>query len=129
MRLNIAWSGLMRCKSLLRQEQKMPSAVACAQEWAKAIVQRESRGPGDLENAMRRIERRYGVPYSVLWACRYRPPKDMQVSVWLKLQAAYVAECERQERLLKHERETVEATNAVSSALLRAAARVAGENN
>lgn len=70
---------------------------------ASWMVRREVRGPGDLLPAMNRIEQRYGVPYSVLWALRYRKPKDILVSVYARISAAYEAERERQRRLLEHE--------------------------
>ncbi|WP_298966208.1 hypothetical protein [uncultured Roseibium sp.] len=88
-------------KKSLREDQKM--SVAAAREMATGLVQRESRGPGDLDNAMRRVEAKYGVPYSVLWSLRYRQPKDILLGVFTKIRAAYQAECARQAALLEHE--------------------------
>ena len=85
------------------------SGVSEAKEWASAMVLREMRSPGDLENAMRRLESRYGIPWRTFWNLRYRPPADVLVGVWRQLGAAYEAECERQERLLAHERHVAEA--------------------
>lgn len=116
------------CKKTLREEQ-MTSAVSEARDWAKWLVQRESRGPGDLENAMRRIEARYGIPFSTLWSLRYRPPKDIFVSTFERLHAAYVAENERHQRLLKHEQEITKAKSRIASALVRAASALAGEED
>lgn len=79
------------------------NAVASAKSWADDLVRRESRGPGDMENAMRRLESRYGIPWRTFWALRYRPPTDLFVSVYNRLHAAYEAERERQIRLLSHE--------------------------
>lgn len=59
--------------------------VDSAANMARDLVQREARGPGDLENAMRRIEARYGVPYATLWSLRYRKPKDIMASALLTL--------------------------------------------
>lgn len=78
-------------------------SVATAKNWADALVRRESRGTGDTENAMHRLETRYGIPWRVFWSLRYRPPKDMLVSVFCQLRAAYFSECERQQALLQHE--------------------------
>lgn len=86
-------------------------SVALAAEMARNLVQRESRGPGDLENAMRRIEAKYGVPYGILWSLRYRQPKDILVGVFNKLRSAYQAECERQASILEHELTVQKATN------------------
>lgn len=84
-------------------------SVATASEMARVMIQREAKGPGDLDNAMRRIEARYGVPYSFLWSLRYRPPKELVVSAWHSLRCAYRSECERQARLLQHEIAVMEA--------------------
>ena len=88
---------------------KMTIAVAHARDWASKLIQRESRGPGDIENAMRRLEARYGIPWRTFWALRYRPPTDIFVSVYERLGAAYLNECERQERILRHELEITKA--------------------
>ena len=85
------------------------TGIADAQAWANKLLQREARGPGDMENAMRRLEARYGVQWRTFWQLRYRPPADVFVGVYLSLKAAYEAECERQERLLRHEREITKA--------------------
>ncbi len=86
------------------KKQCTATGVSDARTWANELVRRESRGPGDMENAMRRLENRYGVPWRTFWTLRYRPPTDVFVSVYLKLKSAYEAECHRQERLLAHER-------------------------
>lgn len=74
-----------------------------AAEKAKYLVHREWRGPGDMDNAMRRVEQRYGVAYSALWALRYRKPKDILMGVYTRIVHAYDAELDRQRRLLDHE--------------------------
>ena len=74
-----------------------------AADWSKKLTSREARGPGDLENAMRRIETRYGIPFSVQWSLRYRKPKGILSGTFARIRAAYAAECERQVRRLEHE--------------------------
>jgi len=106
-------------KKKLQELQKV-SGVAEAQEWARTLVNREARGPGDTKNAMRRIEQRYGIDYSTLYSLRYRPPKEIFVSVYMRIRAAYMAECDRQQKLLKHERTITEAKGIVTSALVAA---------
>jgi hypothetical protein len=66
--------------------------------WSKELTRFRSRGPGDLENAMRAIEREYGLDYWLLWRLRYRRSqiKDIGISVYARLEAAYRAEMERQ---------------------------------
>jgi hypothetical protein len=111
----------MKRKSSLSKDQAMQSAVTEAQTWAKAIVKRESRGAGDLENAMSRLANRHsGVTRSMLWSLLYRPPKDMLVSKYVSLRQAYIAECERQENALRHEREITQAKSLVGKAFVAA---------
>lgn len=88
-----------------RTVRKIMSGVADARAWADKLIRHESRGHGDMENAMRRLESKYGIPWRVFWSLKYRPPTDVFVGVYLQLKAAHDAECERQERLLRHERE------------------------
>lgn len=100
------------------------SGVSEAKEWASAMVLREMRSPGDMENAMRRLESRYGIPWRIFHNLRYRPPSDVLVGVWRQLRAAYEAECERQERLLAHERHIAEAKVLTAEAVARTPAYV-----
>jgi hypothetical protein len=86
-------------------EASMPDAVYVdeAARWARVLTQTESRGPGDLENAWSRLERRYGVPARTFWSLRYRRPKTILVSVYLGMRNAYQNECERQLNRYQHE--------------------------
>jgi hypothetical protein len=70
-----------------------------------------ARGPGDTENAMRSIERDYGLDYWVQWRLRYRRSqiKALCVSVYARLEAAYQSECEYQRRRLTIELEITKA--------------------
>lgn len=63
--------------------------VDSAARWADDLVHGESRGPGDLTNAMERVGRRTGVGYRTIWNLRYRRPKDLSASAFLKLWAAW----------------------------------------
>lgn len=92
-------------KLLLRNCKRAMSVsfVEEAAEKAKYLVHREWRGPGDINNAMRRVEQRYGVEYRALWSLRYRKPKDILMSVYVRITEAYDAEIGRQRRLLDHE--------------------------
>lgn len=83
--------------------------VAQARDWATKLVRSESRGPGDTDNAMRRLARRYGLDYGALWGLRYRPPRRIFADTYNALAAAYTAECERQMRALEHELQVTKA--------------------
>lgn len=95
-----------------------------AASWAKRLTQNEARGPGDMENAWRRLECRYGVPWRAFWALRYRKPRELSVSIYQRLAAAYAAECERQMRLLRHELEITKAIAGTADAAVVAAEAV-----
>ena len=84
--------------------------IDAAQKWSKDLTRMKARGPGDTENAMRQIEREYGVDYWLLWRLRYRLSalKDIGVSAYVALKQAYDAECARQMRKLQHEVERTE---------------------
>lgn len=118
----------MICEKFLRGMQ-MSDGVGEAQIWARELVRREMRGPGDVGNAMRRLGQRYGIEYSVLYSLRYRPPKDIVVSVYERLRAAYLAECDRQERLLRHERKITESKGLIAASLMRAADALGGSTD
>lgn len=73
--------------------------------WSKDLTRMRARGPGDMENAMRSIERDYGIDYWFIWQLRYKRDrlKFLSISVYERLKAAYQAECERQMRKLSNE--------------------------
>lgn len=114
-------------EKFLHPVQKPP--VDQAAEWANDMVLRETRGPGDLPNAMERLERRHDLPAKTLWSLRYRRPKDIFASLYFKLGQAYQAECERQMRRLSHELEITRlTTGAAHPALASTEALVAADH-
>jgi hypothetical protein len=102
-----------------------------AARWSKDLTRMKARGPGDTENAMRRIEREYGIDYWLTWRLRYRlhEIKDIGVTVYMKLAHAYQTECERQMQKLRSEIEITEAIAGPDQAAVRAAKVVLGESN
>jgi hypothetical protein len=96
--------------------------------WSKDLTRMRARGPGDLENAMRSIERDYGLDYWFLYQLRYKRDrlKFLSVSVYERIKAAYQAECERQMRKLQNEIAVTEKITGPNSAAVRAAKAVAG---
>jgi hypothetical protein len=116
-------------KDLLRERLMTDAAyVDEAAAWAKRLTQAEARGPGDMENAWHRLEHRYGVPWRAFWSLRYRRPREIAASIYLRLQAAYVAECERQMRLHQHELEITRTKAGADHPAVVAAEALAGEN-
>jgi hypothetical protein len=73
--------------------------------WSKDLTRMKARGPGDTENAMRQIERQYGVDYGFLWSLRYRRERlrTISISVYEGIRAAYRAECAAQMRKLEND--------------------------
>lgn len=107
-------------KSSLRVEQMNAAVIEEAAGMARELVSRESRGPGDTENAMRRVESKFGVPYATLWALRYRKPKDIMVGTFLRLAGAYEAQRQEQLKRLEHERAITKVTGRLASYLVAA---------
>jgi len=118
------------CKKFLRENQMSSAAlVEEAAHWAKAIVDREARCPGDLRNAMSRVARRNGLSVNLLWSLRYRKPKDILASAYFSLRSAYEAECERQLRLLKHELQETMSSASVDERLVREIQALVGSSD
>ena len=102
-----------------------------AANWSKDLTRMKARGPGDTENAMRQIEREYGIDYGFLWSLRYRRDrlKIISLSVYEGIRAAYRAECERQMRKLEHEITITEQITGPDSSAVRAAKALVGETD
>jgi hypothetical protein len=97
--------------------------------WSKDLTRMKSRGAGDIENAMRQIEREYGIEYGFLWSLRYRRDRlrTISISVYEGIRASYRAECERQMRKLEHEIVKTEQIAGPDSTAVRAAKALVGE--
>jgi len=102
-----------------------------AARWSKDLTRMKARGPGDIENAMRSLEREYGIDYWLTWRLRYRlhEIKDIGVSVYMKLAHAYQTECARQQRKLRQEIEITKAIAGADHAAVRAAEALFSEDD
>jgi len=83
---------------------RMSVDVATAK--VRKMVQRESRGWGDLDNAMQRLEARYGLPFWTLWHLRKGKAKTVEGSMLARINAAYLDMCQGQAQNLLHEIKT-----------------------
>lgn len=84
--------------------------VQQARGWANGLIAANHRGPGDtVEAAIHRAAVKHHLDPNSLRRLRYRTPKDMLASVYLRIRTAYEAECERQEAKLRHELEIAKA--------------------
>ena len=101
-----------------------------AAEWSKRLTRMRARGPGDIPNAMRQIEREYGIDYWLLWRLRYRRAvlKDIGIAAYMRLKAAHQAECERQIRKLQNDIERTEKIAGADRAVVDAAKALVGES-
>jgi hypothetical protein len=118
-------------KPLVKKQMPQVAYLDEAAEWSRTLTRMRARGPGDTENAMRSIERDYGVDYWILWRLRYRKSalRDIGVTAYMGLKAAYQAECERQMRKLKNEIARTEEVSGASSAAVRSAKALVGETD
>lgn len=98
-----------------------------ARHMATELLRMESRGSGDLENAMRRLGTRHGINWRLFWTLRYRAPRDMMVSAFEKLDAAYRAECTRQLKRLEHELHVARTAGATVDDIAAAAAALVAD--
>lgn len=80
-----------------------PMSAAVATDYVRRMVQKESRGPGDTDSAMMRIEARYGLPFWSLYHLRKGKAKTCDISLFSRVRAAYLDMCQRQARALLHE--------------------------
>ena len=99
--------------------------------WSRELTRMKSRGTGDTDNAMRRLEREYGLDYGFLWSLRYRRRtlKIISISVYESIRAAYRNECEKQMRKLGNEIEKTERiTGPDDAVVLQAKAFVEAHN-
>lgn len=120
----------MRKKRWSKNQMSQVAYLDEAAEWSRGLTRMRARGPGDTENAMRSIERDYGVDYWVQWRLRYRLSslKDIGVTAYMMLKVAYAAECERQMRKLRNELHVTEQIAGADSSAVRAAQALAGPN-
>ena len=98
-------------KNFLKSKQMSETAfVQEAAQWSRELMRMRVRGPGDAENALRGIEREYGISYSTLWQLRYRlsAVKKISAGTYATIKAAYDAERLRQFKKLQHEIEITE---------------------
>jgi len=126
---NQAWKDLQVGKKGLPVSDA--AYIDAAQRWSKDLTRMKARGPGDTENAMRMIEREYGIDYGFLWSLRYRRDRlrTISISVYEGIRAAYRAECERQMRKLENEIIITEKIAGADSAAVRAAKALVGKTD
>ena len=91
-----------------------------AQVWARALCRAESRFPGDYGPAMRRLARKTGISFGLIWNLHYRVPKSIAAHDYVNLGAYYL----EQERRYRAMRGSIEAGTPLGRALLTMADRL-----
>ena len=96
----------MACTKTGQKVPEMSSANA-ATVYVRRMVENESRGWGDQENALHRLEKRYGLPFWSLENLRKGRAKSIEASMFEKIREAFVDHCRRQAKRLLHDAEMV----------------------
>lgn len=84
------------------QERSMSSADV-ASDYVRRMVEAETKGWGDQENALARLEARYGLPFWSLNHIRTGRAKTVEAGLFARIRGAYLDLCERQITKLQHE--------------------------
>lgn len=85
-------------------------STAEATRYVREMVSREARGPGDFENAMGRIEAKYGIGFWTLHHLRRGAAKTVDVNLFQRIKMAFIDHCEGQAKRLLHEASTARMT-------------------
>lgn len=92
----------MTCRETRHRERDLSSAEMAA-GYVRRMVETEAKGWGDQDNAMARIEVRYGIPFWSLNHLRTGRAKSVEASLFARIRGAYLDLCERHVAKLQHE--------------------------
>lgn len=87
----------------VHQEQKVMSSAQMATGYVRRMVENETRGWGDQDNALTRLEAKYGLPFWTLQNLRTGRAKTVESTLFNRIKAAFVDHCGRQAARLLHE--------------------------
>lgn len=79
------------------------SSAEAATVYVRRMIESETRGWGDNDNAVSRLGARYGLPYWTLNNLRTGRAKTVEAGVFARIREAYIDLCERQVAKLQHE--------------------------
>lgn len=82
-------------------------STALASEYVRRMVERETAGNGDVENAIRRLARKHGLSFWQIMHLRAGRAKSITVDAFWTIRAAYLDYCEQQISDLQKEVEEV----------------------
>lgn len=87
------------------------SSAQVATGYVRRMVENETRGWGDQDNALARLEARYGIPFWTLNHIRTGRAKTVEAGTFQRIRAAFVDQCGKHAARLLHEAETAKAVN------------------
>lgn len=87
-------------------------STALASEYVRKMVERETAGNGDVENAIRRLARKHGLSFWQIMHLRAGRAKTITIDAFWAIRSAYLDYCEQQINDLKKEVEEVRGSDA-----------------
>ncbi|MEX2739945.1 hypothetical protein AB3480_00600 [Rhizobium mongolense] len=82
-------------------------STAVASEYVRRMVERETAGNGDVENAIRRLARKHGLSFWQIMHLRAGRAKSITYDAFIAIRGAYLDYCEQQISELRKEVEEV----------------------
>ena len=98
-----------------KQQERALSSAEMAAGYVRRMVECETRGWGDQENALNRLEQKYGLSFWTLNNLRTGRAKTVEAGVFARIRGAYLDLCERQVAKLQHELAIEKALNSDDS--------------
>ena len=87
------------------------SSAQLAAGYVRRMVETETRGWGDTDNALSRLEAKYGLPFWTLNNLRTGRAKTVEATLFNRIRAAFADQCGRHAARLLHEAEIAMAVN------------------
>ena len=101
----------MRNTKTQHEERQVMSSADMATGFVRRMVENETRGWGDTDNALSRLEAKYGLPFWTLQNLRTGRAKTVEATLFNRIKAAFVDQCGRHAARLLHEAEIAKAVN------------------
>jgi len=98
-------------REIVHQERKVMSSAEVATGFVRRMVENETRGWGDTDNALTRLEARYGLPFWSLQNLRTGRAKTVEATLFDRIKAAFVDHCGKHAARLLHDAEMAKEAN------------------
>lgn len=85
------------------QQETKAMSTAIASEYVRKMVERETAGNGDVENAIRRLARRHNLSFWQIMHLRAGRAKAITIDAFTSIRRAYIEHCEAEVRALQDE--------------------------